>query len=261
MDTIKIDSKFADKNGEIMVVELEGYIDQSNYHKLQKIFEDIIKSGCYKIIVDFDKLDYISSAGWGVFVGEVKRFRDNNGDIKLVRMHDDVYDVFHLLEFYHILDDYSSIQEAAAQFDTQSVFIDLVDDSKPVINTNEQSDPIEAEIDEVDISLETLDNEDTHFVDKTIPPSKSVTIEETAVPKDALKIQSIQKKKIADLPINEKIKRIIAQNPLLTVRGIKKVLRHEQFGNVKMGYFRLRKILKEMDLNTKDKRYRYYRSC
>ncbi len=260
MDTIKIDSKFADKNGEIMVVELEGYIDQSNYHKLQKIFDDVMNSGCYKIIVDFEKLDYMSSAGWGVFVGEVKRFRDNNGDIKLVRMHDDVYDVFHLLEFYHILEDYSSIQEAATQFGSQSVFIDLVEDKKDMVRTDELLEAIDSEVDEVDIAIDEIDN--TGFVDKTIHPSNSVIIEGTPVPKAALKIESIQKtKKISDLPIREKIKRIIAQNPLLTTRGIKKVLRHEQFGNTKIGFFRLRRLLREMDLHTKDKRYRYYRSC
>ncbi len=260
MDTIKIDSKFADKNGEIMVVELEGYIDQSNYHKLQKIFDDIMNSGCYKIIVDFEKLDYMSSAGWGVFVGEVKRFRDNKGDIKLVRMHDDVYDVFHLLEFYHILEDYSSIQDAAAQFDTQSVFIDLVEDKKDVVRSEESVDAVDSEVDEIDISIDDMDG--AGFVDKSIPPSNSVIIEGTPVPKSALKIESIQKKKkLSDLPIHEKIKRIIAQNPLLTTRGIKKVLRHEQFGRTKIGFFRLRRLLKSMDLNTKDKRYRYYRSC
>ena len=28
----------------------------------------------------------MSSAGWGIFVGEVKRFREKGGDIKLVNM-------------------------------------------------------------------------------------------------------------------------------------------------------------------------------
>ena len=260
MDTIKIDSKFADKNGEIMVVELEGYIDQSNYHKLQKILDDVMNSGCYKIIVDFEKLDYMSSAGWGVFVGEVKRFRDNNGDIKLVRMHDDVYDVFHLLEFYHILEDYSSIQEAATRFDTQSVFIDLVDDKKDMVRTDEPLEAVDSEVDEVDIAIDEIDS--TEFADKTVPPSNSVIVEGTPELKAAFQIESIhKKKKISDLPIREKIKRIIAQNPLLSTRGIKNVLRHKEFGNTKIGYFRLRRLLKEMDLHTKDKRYRYYRSC
>ncbi|MCD4691312.1 MAG: hypothetical protein K8R79_00235 [Calditrichales bacterium] len=56
MEKIKIESKFADQTGEIMVVELGGHVDQSNTFQLQKMFENIIQSGCYKVIVDFKEL-------------------------------------------------------------------------------------------------------------------------------------------------------------------------------------------------------------
>lgn len=259
MDTVKIDSRFADKNGEIMVVELEGYIDQSNYHRLQKMFDDIINSGCYKIIVDVENLDYMSSAGWGVFVGEVKRFRDNSGDIKLSNLHDDILDVFQLLEFYHILDHFSSIQEAAASFDPQTVFLDLVEEEKEIVLNEEAMQSVATEVEEVDIDVEKLD--EPGFVDKTIKSSEAVVIEGVQMPKEALHLESLPKqKKLAELPLREKIKRIVAQNPLLTTRGIKKILKHQQFGKTSVGYFKLRRILKGMDLHTKDKRYRYYRS-
>ena len=86
MEQVQIESKFAGKHGEIMVLELSGHIDQSNSYQLQKMFDNIIHSGCFKVIVDFGKLYYMSSAGWGVFIGEIKRFRDNGGDIKLANM-------------------------------------------------------------------------------------------------------------------------------------------------------------------------------
>ena len=70
-----------------------------------------------------------------------------------------------------------------------------------------------------------------------------------------------QNVKLADLPLMEKVKRVVAQNPLLGVYGIRKVLKHEQFGFTRVGLFRLIRLLKELDLNSKDKRYRFYRSC
>ena len=89
------------------MVELDGHIDQSNSHQLQKMFDNILQSGCSKVIVDFNRLFYMSSSGWGVFVGEIKRFRDLEGDIKLTNMNPEIYDVYQMLEFYHIFDDYN----------------------------------------------------------------------------------------------------------------------------------------------------------
>lgn len=128
MEQVQIDSKFADKHGEIMVVELGGHIDQSNSYQLQKMFDNIIQSGCFKVIVDFTKLYYMSSAGWGVFIGEIKRFRDNSGDIKLASMNPDIYDVYQMLEFYHILEDYTTVQEAALSFKTEGEELNLIND-------------------------------------------------------------------------------------------------------------------------------------
>jgi len=259
MENVKIDSKFVDKNGEIMVVEVEGYIDQSNHYKLQKILDDIIKSGCHKIIVDMDKLEYMSSAGWGVFVGEVKRFRDNSGDIKLVNMRDDVYDVFRLLEFYHILEDYSNINEAAAMFSPHEVYLDLAKEDASQGPATVSSESVDIEVSEVEFSI---DQPEEKKAPETVILTEHLGRDAEHPKRKPVRLEALQREvKLDRLPIREKIKKIIAQNPLLTTRGIRKVLRHEQFGNVRMGYFHLRRMLKDMDLNTKAKRYRYYRSC
>jgi len=62
-------------------------------------------------------VDYISSAGWGIFISEIKGIRERGGDLKLVRMIPDVYEVFELLEFHYILKAYDSIEEAIRDFD------------------------------------------------------------------------------------------------------------------------------------------------
>ena len=66
---------------------------------------------------------------------------------------------------------------------------------------------------------------------------------------------------ISYLPINEKIRKVVAQFPLLSTRQIKKMLKHEEFGRERIGYFRFFRLLRELNLETKVKRYRYYRSC
>lgn len=261
MENIKINSKFADKNGEIMIVELGGYVDQSNSYQLQKMFDDIIDSGVFKIVVDFKELHYMSSAGWGIFVGEVKRFRDNGGDIKLASMTPEINDVYQMLEFFHILNDFPDVQEASESFGLEGDILDIVNEEDSDISEIDVSD---AEADEIDLGDEKNDNEDvkkeTAEVIEMIPASqkknKSMGKGEEFIPK-IIKSDI----KLSELPLAEKIKRVVSENPLINIWQIKKVLNHEHFGNTNISIFKLFKLLKDLDLNTKEKRYRYYRSC
>ncbi|MBP2681035.1 MAG: anti-anti-sigma factor, partial [Candidatus Krumholzibacteriota bacterium] len=59
--------------------------------------------GDHNIVVDLSRVSYISSGGWGIVVGEVKRLRERGGDVVLVGMMPEVYDVYELLGFADIL--------------------------------------------------------------------------------------------------------------------------------------------------------------
>jgi len=63
---------------------------------------------------------YISSAGWGIFISEIKRIRRNGGDIKLAAMSPEVREVFDLLEFGNILKPYESASDALRDFSSPS---------------------------------------------------------------------------------------------------------------------------------------------
>ena len=71
---------------------------------------------------------------------------------------------------------------------------------------------------------------------------------------------STQSVNIARLPLNEKIKRIISDTPLISILQIQKELKEKKFGGTHLGLLKLYRILKTLNLNTKEKRYRYYRS-
>ena len=64
----------------------------------------------------------------------------------------------------------------------------------------------------------------------------------------------------ARLPLNEKIKRIISDTPLISLFQIQKELRQTKYGETKINLIKLYNILKTLNLNSKEKRYRYYRS-
>ncbi|MGD1049387.1 MAG: STAS domain-containing protein, partial [Candidatus Krumholzibacteriaceae bacterium] len=66
--------------------------------------------------MDLGGVNYISSAGWGIFISEIKSIRENGGDLKLASMIGDVYEVFELLEFQTILQSFDTVQEAVKSF-------------------------------------------------------------------------------------------------------------------------------------------------
>jgi len=259
MENIVVETKFADDAGEVMIVKLKGYIDQTNSFSLQKVFNDIINSGCYKLIIDFSEVMYVSSAGWGIFVGEIKRFRDENGDIKLTNMTPNIYEVYQMLEFYHIFEDYNSIANALSSFSGN-----VEENVENIININDTEASIQLDLTDSENEV-YVENDDQHFnksaqsIDITFDnePLNTILNEEQGRMVD----QEPEVINLSKLPINEKIKKIVAQYPLLSIRQIKKLLKDERFGDEKIGFFKLYKLLKQLDLETKIKRYRYFRSC
>jgi anti-sigma B factor antagonist len=89
---------------------LEGELDAHTASELESVFQDLIARENLRIVVNFDQLDYIASAGLGVFMAYIEDVRTEGGDIKLTNMNKKVYNVFDLLGFpalYDILDDES----------------------------------------------------------------------------------------------------------------------------------------------------------
>ena len=115
MDKLLIDEE---KIEDVVVLRLQGLVDSGTSQLMEGRLNDLISDGNVKIVVDLDLVDYISSAGWGIFVGEIKGVRASDGDIKLASMRPDVREVFDLLEFNTLLTPYDSRRDALAAFES-----------------------------------------------------------------------------------------------------------------------------------------------
>ena len=100
----------------LTLLSLRGAIETTNASTLEEAIDRILRTRCYRIVVDLSGVTYISSAGWGIFISEIKRVRRNSGDIKLAAMTAPVREVFDLLEFNNILRPYESKEEAVRDF-------------------------------------------------------------------------------------------------------------------------------------------------
>ncbi len=102
--------------GKISVINLNGYLDAHTAPTLENNFTQLIDEKCYNIVVNFEELAYISSAGLGVFMAYIEKIRENNGDIKLSNMSEKVYNIFDLLGFPLLYEIYKTEDEAIKKF-------------------------------------------------------------------------------------------------------------------------------------------------
>lgn len=104
------------ENGEISIINLKGFLDAHTAPTLENNFTQLINDSKFKIVVNFEDLAYISSAGLGVFMAYIESIRDNKGDIKLTNMSDKVFNIFDLLGFPLLYEIYKNEEEAIKKF-------------------------------------------------------------------------------------------------------------------------------------------------
>jgi anti-sigma B factor antagonist len=119
MEGIQVSVEKAGYQGDISIIKVGGYIDTTTSSELERALDALLKAGVFRIVIDLGNVDYISSAGWGIFISEIKGIRERGGDLKLVKMIPDVYEVFELLEFHYILKAYDTVQQAIQDFDRE----------------------------------------------------------------------------------------------------------------------------------------------
>jgi anti-sigma B factor antagonist len=101
---------------DLEVIELNGELDAHTAPQLEESIRELIDLQRFKIIVNCTHLEYISSAGLGVFMAYIEDVRSLGGDIKLTNLKPKVYNVFDLLGFPTLYDILEREEEAVTRF-------------------------------------------------------------------------------------------------------------------------------------------------
>jgi len=232
MEGIQVSTEIAGSRNHISVIKVGGYIDTTTSSELERALDSLLKQGRFYIIVDLGNVDYISSAGWGIFISEIKSIRENGGDLKLVRMVPDVYEIFELLEFHHILDVYDTIDEAINKFEM------LEAAGKPVAK---------------EITLPKEEKPEAAPAEAPAEPAVA-TAAPLGQPQETAAAPATNP---ADLTLAEKIKMIVKENPHYGAYKIKKELNTAKFGFSKVGWFAVRSELNKLNLKSRTQRIEF----
>jgi anti-sigma B factor antagonist len=101
---------------DLSIIKLEGYLDAHTAPQFEQTIQTEMEAGRLRIIVDCEKLTYISSAGLGVFMSFIEEIRELGGDIKICGLTPKVRSVFEILGFTELFDICETQTEAVERF-------------------------------------------------------------------------------------------------------------------------------------------------
>ncbi|MBN1257706.1 MAG: STAS domain-containing protein [Planctomycetes bacterium] len=115
MPELKITTKIIDHD--ITLIRLVGFLDAHTFEELDVVINDLFEKNIHKIVADLSALEYISSAGAGVFIGALAAAQENSGNIILAAANENIHEVFDLLGLTQIFTMTDSVETAAKAFE------------------------------------------------------------------------------------------------------------------------------------------------
>jgi anti-sigma B factor antagonist len=100
---------------DIKVVQFDGKLDSNTAKDAEAYFNNLLKETT-KILVDFEKLDYTSSAGLRVLLSVAKQLKADGGQLRLCNLNDTVQEIFDMSGFSSILSVFPSESDAIEGF-------------------------------------------------------------------------------------------------------------------------------------------------
>jgi anti-sigma B factor antagonist len=229
MSDIKISLDTSGPKGEISVVRVDGVIDTMTATDLEKVMNSLLERRRYNIIIDLGGVDYISSAGWGIFISNIREIRQHSGDIKLARMIPNVYEIFELLEFDSILKAFDSVEKAKSDFEG--------------LKKQPGEEPV-AVLETPRPQADSPTAKPQASKPQPLPVEKPVEVQEK--PRDVASIVPTPAEKILEM---------ITKDPFLSISEIKAEIA-KKFPHIGIGWWKIWGILRREKLLTRKSRFR-----
>ncbi|MGB5107305.1 MAG: STAS domain-containing protein [Candidatus Zixiibacteriota bacterium] len=239
MDDIRISLDTTGAANDISVVRVDGVVDTMTASELERVMNTLIEQKRYRIIIDLAGVDYISSAGWGIFISNIREIKANAGDIKLARMIPSVYEIFELLEFDSILKAYDNIEKAKIEFRGGADGAERAVDARVHNQKEAASASVARQVEVATAELETP---------KPQPAPRAVV--DIPKPQPTMPARSIEKTVLS----------LVKTDPFYTIREIRQMVNSESNGSGEpVGWWSVWGILRRNSLLSRKKRFRYSR--
>ncbi len=107
---------FCEIEKDVLIISADGGIDKSTSESFVDKVLELIDGGVGKIIIDCEKLTYISSYGLGVLLRLHKRARQAGGAAKIANVKGTISELLHLTRLNKVFEIYPDVNSARLEF-------------------------------------------------------------------------------------------------------------------------------------------------
>src|SRR5512136_1328260 len=100
----------------VKIVSIVGRLDAYAANDAERKLDSLITAGHVCLVVEFSRLDYISSSGLRVLLAAIKRVKKEQGDIRLACLQPSVKEVFDMAGFTQLFRVFGKEEEAVNSF-------------------------------------------------------------------------------------------------------------------------------------------------
>ena len=104
------------ESGDVRILSFQGNLDTGTSPEAESQINGLIAAGTQKLLVNFEQLEYISSAGLRVLLATAKKLKPSGGNLKICCLNQTVQEVFDISGFSTILSVTSTEEEALGAF-------------------------------------------------------------------------------------------------------------------------------------------------
>ena len=116
MDTFTIKTRTAASNTAVSVVDIAGLLDLKTIADFEDTLRGLFQKKQFKIVLNLERLTYISIAGIAALLGGIKETRKNRGDIKIAGENSEFSKVVELLELENVFPFFKNEEAAVRDF-------------------------------------------------------------------------------------------------------------------------------------------------
>jgi anti-sigma B factor antagonist len=117
MSNLRVVIEQRGKKADIAVVQVHGPLDTVAAYTFSEKMNTLMEAGMSRFVIDFEHLEYISSAGIGVFPGMGDELQARRGGLVFAHVPDKIYKIFAMIgltTLFHISD---TVEHAIEELD------------------------------------------------------------------------------------------------------------------------------------------------
>ncbi len=100
----------------VSLVRIEGRLDAASASLLERKLTELIDGGKSRLVIDFAKVDYLSSAGMRLLLSTTKKLKSGDGGLHLCSVSEEVMEIIKMAGFERIIQIFPTEQEALQGF-------------------------------------------------------------------------------------------------------------------------------------------------